>query len=186
MTSRRSRRLRDGGASGGAPALPGLAGSRRRSGPRLAEAAPAQLAGGGVLPGEQPSALLRVAGNVVEAGPAGGHHLAAARRFARDHDPGRGRGRGVRHHDLGQPPETGDVRSTPCRDVGRPAVRTPEPGLGAPARFRDPQAPWQKGLVETINGRARRGLPRDTDVLTVMDRAIGSLRDRLLEPPSQA
>ena len=63
------------------------------------------------------------------------------------------------------------------------AWRALEPGLGAQAWFCDPQAPWQKGTVENTNRRARRWLPRDTDVLTVTDQAIRSLRDRLNATP---
>ena len=63
------------------------------------------------------------------------------------------------------------------------AWRALEPGLGVKAWFCDPQAPWQKGTVENTNRRARRWLPRDTDVLTVTDQAIRSLRDRLNATP---
>ena len=63
------------------------------------------------------------------------------------------------------------------------AWRALGPGLGARAWFCDPQAPWQKGTVENTNRRARRWLPRDTDVLSVPDRAIGGLRDRLNATP---
>ena len=59
------------------------------------------------------------------------------------------------------------------------AWRAPEPGLGARAWFCDPQGPWQKGTVQNTNRRVRRRPPRETDVLTVRDHAIGSLRDRL-------
>lgn len=63
------------------------------------------------------------------------------------------------------------------------AWRALEPGLGAQAWFCDPQAPWQKGTVENTNRRLRRHLPRDTDALTVTDRAIGGLRNRLNATP---
>jgi len=41
-----------------------------------------------------------------------------------------------------------------------------KPGIGTEAWFCDPQAPWQKGSVENLNGRARRDLPRDTQVVS--------------------
>ena len=56
-------------------------------------------------------------------------------------------------------------------------------GLGAEAWFCDPQAPWQKPTVENTNGRLRRHLPRDTDVLSLPDRALASIRDRLNATP---
>ena len=37
--------------------------------------------------------------------------------------------------------------------------------------------------MENTNRRARRWLPRDTDVLMVTDRAIGAIRDRLNATP---
>ena len=57
------------------------------------------------------------------------------------------------------------------------------PGLAAKAWFCDPQAPWQKPTVENTNGRLRRQLPRDTDVLSLSDRALASIRDRLNATP---
>ena len=39
-----------------------------------------------------------------------------------------------------------------------------KPGIGTVAWFCDPQAPWQKGSVENLNKRARRYLPRDTQL----------------------
>ena len=56
-------------------------------------------------------------------------------------------------------------------------------GLGARAWFCDPQAPWQKPTVENTNGRLRRHLPRDTDVLSLSGRALGAIRDRLDATP---
>lgn len=56
-------------------------------------------------------------------------------------------------------------------------------GLGARAWFCDPQAPWQKPTVENTNGRLRRDLPRDTDLLTLPDRALRVIRDRLNATP---
>ena len=57
------------------------------------------------------------------------------------------------------------------------------PGLGAKAWFCAPQAPWQKPTVENTNGRLRRELPRDTDVLSLSDGALGAIRDRLNATP---
>ena len=56
-------------------------------------------------------------------------------------------------------------------------------GLGAKAWFCDPQAPWQKPTVENTNGRLRRHLPRDTDVLSVPDRVVRAIQDRLNATP---
>jgi IS30 family transposase len=56
-------------------------------------------------------------------------------------------------------------------------------GLGAKAWFCDPQAPWQKATVENTNGRLRRHLPRDTDVLSLSDTSIEEIRDRLNATP---
>jgi IS30 family transposase len=48
-------------------------------------------------------------------------------------------------------------------------------GLGVQTWFCDPQSPWQKGTVENTNRRARRWLSRDTDPLSVDDRALHQL-----------
>ena len=56
-------------------------------------------------------------------------------------------------------------------------------GLGAQAWFCDPQAPWQKPTVENTNGRLRRHLPRDTDVLSLSEPALAAIRDRLNGTP---
>ena len=56
-------------------------------------------------------------------------------------------------------------------------------GLGAEAWFCDPQAPWQKPTVENTNGRLRRHLPRDTDVLSVPNWAVRAIQDRLNATP---
>lgn len=40
-------------------------------------------------------------------------------------------------------------------------------GIGTDSWFCDPQAPWQKGSVENLNKRARRYLPRDTQLATL-------------------
>lgn len=58
-----------------------------------------------------------------------------------------------------------------------------ETGLGAQAWFCDPQAPWQKGSVENMNKRVRRYLPSDTVILTVPDREMAALCDRLNATP---
>lgn len=58
-----------------------------------------------------------------------------------------------------------------------------ENGLGAQAWFCDPQAPWQKGSVENMNKRVRRYLPLDTVILTLPDREMAALCDRLNSTP---
>ncbi|TNC46254.1 IS30 family transposase [Rubellimicrobium rubrum] len=54
-----------------------------------------------------------------------------------------------------------------------------EAGMGAKAWFCDPQAPWQKGSVENMNRRVRRYFPADTVLLTLADRSMRSICDRL-------
>ncbi|MEI4264010.1 IS30 family transposase [Roseovarius sp. D0-M9] len=56
-------------------------------------------------------------------------------------------------------------------------------GIGADAWFCDPQAPWQKGSVENMNKRVRRDLPRDTALLSLTNRYIGSICQRLNTTP---
>lgn len=58
-----------------------------------------------------------------------------------------------------------------------------EVGIGAQAWFCDPQAPWQKGSVENMNRRIRRYLPPDTVLLTLADRSMRSISDRLNATP---
>jgi hypothetical protein len=43
-------------------------------------------------------------------------------------------------------------------------------GIGTDSWFCDPQAPWQKGSVENLNKRARRYLPRDTQLAALSNR----------------
>ncbi|MEP2985644.1 MAG: IS30 family transposase, partial [Sulfitobacter sp.] len=56
-------------------------------------------------------------------------------------------------------------------------------GMGTKSWFCDPQAPWQKGSVENMNKRVRRYLPRDTALLSLPNRYIGSICDRLNATP---
>lgn len=56
-------------------------------------------------------------------------------------------------------------------------------GIGTEAWFCDPQAPWQKGSVENLNGRARRYPPRDTPVAALSNRAMKAICDRLNNAP---
>ena len=46
-----------------------------------------------------------------------------------------------------------------------------------------PQAPWSEPTVENSNGRLRRHLPRDTDVLSVPDRVVRAIQDHLNATP---
>ncbi|TDE34226.1 IS30 family transposase [Antarcticimicrobium sediminis] len=57
------------------------------------------------------------------------------------------------------------------------------PGIGTDAWFCDPQAPWQKGSVENLNKRARRYLPRDTQVAALSNRYMKAICDRLNGTP---
>ena len=56
-------------------------------------------------------------------------------------------------------------------------------GMGTKSWFCDPQAPWQKGSVENMNKRVRRYLPRDTPLLSLSSRYIGSICARLNGTP---
>jgi IS30 family transposase len=56
-------------------------------------------------------------------------------------------------------------------------------GMGTKSWFCDPQAPWQKGSVENMNKRVRRYLPRDTALLSLTDRHMKSISDRLNATP---
>lgn len=58
-----------------------------------------------------------------------------------------------------------------------------KPGIGTEAWFCDPQAPWQKGSVENLNKRARRYLPRDTQVAALSNRNMKAICDRLNGTP---
>ena len=49
-------------------------------------------------------------------------------------------------------------------------------GLGA-------KAPWSEPTVENTNGRLRRHLPRDTGLLSVPDRVVRAIQDRLNATP---
>lgn len=58
-----------------------------------------------------------------------------------------------------------------------------KPGIGTVAWFCDPQAPWQKGSVENLNKRARRYLPRDTQLAALSNRNMKAICDRLNGTP---
>ncbi|WP_424934448.1 IS30 family transposase [Amaricoccus macauensis] len=58
-----------------------------------------------------------------------------------------------------------------------------EIGMGTVAWFCDPQAPWQKGSVENLNGRVRRDLPRDTQLTSISNRSMKAICDRLNATP---
>ena len=47
--------------------------------------------------------------------------------------------------------------------------------LGTESYFCDPQAPWQKGTVESNNNRIRRFLPRETKLEAVDDTALNAV-----------
>lgn len=56
-------------------------------------------------------------------------------------------------------------------------------GIGSQTWFCDPQSPEQKGTVENTNRRARRWLPRDLDPLTLSDRDLAFICNRLNNTP---
>ncbi|NDW01434.1 IS30 family transposase [Salipiger sp. PrR002] len=58
-----------------------------------------------------------------------------------------------------------------------------EAGIGTTAWFCDPQAPWQKGSVENLNGRARRVLPRDTPIASLSRPQMKQISERLNATP---
>ncbi|WP_424934811.1 IS30 family transposase, partial [Amaricoccus macauensis] len=58
-----------------------------------------------------------------------------------------------------------------------------EIGMGTVAWFCDPQAPWQKGSVENLNGRVRRDLPRDTQLTSISNRSMKAICDHLNATP---
>ena len=58
-----------------------------------------------------------------------------------------------------------------------------ERGMGTKAWFCDPQAPWQKGSVDNMNKRVRRYLPRDTVLLSLPNRNMRSICERLNSTP---
>lgn len=55
--------------------------------------------------------------------------------------------------------------------------------LGIESYFCQPQAPWQKGSVENLNGRLRRFLPRETDVALLSDDELEAISARLNHTP---
>ena len=63
------------------------------------------------------------------------------------------------------------------------AWRKLQSGIGTESWFCDPQAPWQKGSVENLNNRARRYLPRDTQVAALSNRDMKAICDRLNGTP---
>ena len=58
-----------------------------------------------------------------------------------------------------------------------------QPGIGTVAWFCDPQAPRQKGSVENLNKRARRYLPRGTQLAALSNRNMKAICDRLNSTP---
>ncbi|WP_299657952.1 IS30 family transposase [uncultured Tateyamaria sp.] len=63
------------------------------------------------------------------------------------------------------------------------AWRKLKSGIGTESWFCDPQAPWQKGSVENLNKRARRYLPRDTQLAALSNRYMKAICDRLNGTP---
>ncbi|MEM9577924.1 MAG: IS30 family transposase [Pseudomonadota bacterium] len=69
------------------------------------------------------------------------------------------------------------------RDFEFRAWRKLKSGIGTESWFCDPQAPWQKGSVENLNKRARRYLPRDTQLAALSNRNMKAICDRLNGTP---
>ncbi|KEJ87707.1 IS30 family transposase, partial [Sulfitobacter donghicola] len=80
-------------------------------------------------------------------------------------------------------PQTARKSITFDRGIEFSGWRKLEPGIGTEAWFCDPQAPWQKGSVESLNKRARRYLPRDTPIAALSNRDIMAICDRLNGTP---
>jgi len=51
--------------------------------------------------------------------------------------------------------------------------------MGTEAWFCDPHAPWQKGSVENLNGRARRYLPREIPLAALSGSAMNEVCEKL-------
>lgn len=56
-------------------------------------------------------------------------------------------------------------------------------GIGAQTWFCDPQSPWQKGTVENTNRRARKWLPREVNPLSITERDLIEICNRLNSTP---
>ncbi len=76
-------------------------------------------------------------------------------------------------------PQTARKSITFDRGIEFSGWRKLEPGIGTEAWFCDPQTPWQKGSVESLNKRARRYLPRETPIAALSNRDIVAICDRL-------
>jgi len=78
-----------------------------------------------------------------------------------------------------------DVRQSITFDRGFEFVswRELKIGMGTEAWFCDPQAPWQKGSVENLNKRARRYLPRETNLREVSERTVFAVAETLNSTP---
>lgn len=63
------------------------------------------------------------------------------------------------------------------------AWRELKKGMGTDAWFCDPQAPWQKGSVESLNGRARRYLPREIPVAALASHSMSEVCAKLNATP---
>ncbi|WP_299680979.1 IS30 family transposase [uncultured Roseobacter sp.] len=62
------------------------------------------------------------------------------------------------------------------------AWRKLKSGIGTDSWFCDPQAPWQKRPVESLNKRARRYLPSDTQLVALSNRNTKAICGRLDAP----
>jgi len=80
-------------------------------------------------------------------------------------------------------PQTARKSITFDRGIEFSGWRKLNPGIGTEAWFCDPQAPWQKGSVESLNKRVRRYLPRDTPIAALSNRDIKAICDRLNGTP---
>jgi len=63
------------------------------------------------------------------------------------------------------------------------AWRELKKGMGTQAWFCDPHAPWQKGSVENLNGRARRYLPREIPLAALSGSAMKEVCEKLNATP---
>jgi transposase, IS30 family len=78
-----------------------------------------------------------------------------------------------------------DARRTVTFDRGTEFAAYPRLAseLAVAGYFRDPHSPWQKGAVESLNGRARRFLPRHCEPDALARARLRRLADRLNDTP---
>ena len=82
-------------------------------------------------------------------------------------------------HEMSPSPAAARRSITFDRGLESVAWRELETGMGTRVWFCDPQAPWQKGTVESMNKRIRRYLSRDSAVLQLPSNSMRMTCQRL-------